>query len=260
MSRVTYFVLASVAAHLVLLGGLNALVSGTAPTPPRIVEVSALMQPPPPPAEPEPISEPPPEVDEPEEPQAPACPTPRPARRPAPVRRETPVEPQPPTPSPEPLEPEEPEPEDIASLAPPTADAPDVGVPGSTAASPALAATPRSGGNEGSGNGPSGSDGRTAAEPDPCEHVAAALRSRIEAIKTYPRWAQAMNITGTVRLTMRIGQDGRPRGVRVVGSSGHSRLDHHATDTARRVGGLPSGCRRPVSIPIRFDVVRSRRR
>ena len=214
-----------------------------------------MIQPPPPPVEQEPELEPSPEIENPEEPAAPSCPPPRRANR-SETRPPTPA----PEPPPEPQEQELEEPLQEESTPSPQAVPHGVG-PELQAAAPIPAGAPRSGSGEqpaGPSSGGSG-NGRTAAEPDPCESIAASLRSRIEAIKTYPRWAEAMNITGTVRLSMRIGQDGSPRGVRVVGTSGHSRLDRHAQDIARRVAGLPSDCRRPISIPLRFNVVRSRR-
>jgi TonB family protein len=95
---------------------------------------------------------------------------------------------------------------------------------------------------------------------DPCDRVAAALSRRIDATMTYPRWAEEMNVSGVVRLTLGVGRDGRPRGIRVTGTSGDTRLDRYAMDTARAVTGLPDGCSRPISIPVTFRINRSARR
>jgi TonB family protein len=69
-----------------------------------------------------------------------------------------------------------------------------------------------------------------------------------------------MNLTGRLNLSFRVGNDGRPRGIRVSGSTGHGGLDRYARDTARSLGGLPTGCSRQITFSVRFDLRRSSRR
>jgi len=122
----------------------------------------------------------------------------------------------------------------------------------------ALAPAPNSGSGRLASQGASPpSRSRRVAEPTPrrssdCTAAARAVHSQLSRLPT-PRWAGSLGVQGTVRLSLRVGQDGRARGVRVLGSSGNAALDRHIRDGARGIASLPA-CRRPIEVPVTLSL------
>lgn len=87
---------------------------------------------------------------------------------------------------------------------------------------------------------------------DTCRQVADVLVRRLHVAAPYPSWARSVGLEGRLELTLRVGRDGHPRGVRVVRSSGHEGLDRYALSAARGLGGLPEGCPRSINIPVTY--------
>jgi TonB family protein len=78
------------------------------------------------------------------------------------------------------------------------------------------------------------------------------MSRRLRVAAPYPEWARDLGLEGQLQITLRVGLDGRPRGVRLERSSGDDGLDRYALAAARQVAGLPPGCGQPISIPISF--------
>ena len=227
-----------------------------------VFQVSAVVVPPP--REPE-RPEPPPVVEEPEpEPE----PEPRTrARRPPPSRRQRP---EPPEPVEEPPEPVEEPPEPVEEPPEPVEERPDAPSEPVVPASPVESAPPTHRGaiasasaRPGSRASASGGDGararrRRASSHDgvSCDQVARVFARRLHATAPYPSWAEQMGLEGELVLRLRIGRDGRARGVRVSQTSGHRGLDRFALSAARRLEDLPSGCRRSFSVPVNYRLRR----
>jgi TonB family protein len=104
----------------------------------------------------------------------------------------------------------------------------------------------------GTGTGTRAGRGSRAPPRDVCPVVAAALSRRLGAA-AYPEWAGDLGLDGQLRLSLRVGQDGRPRGVRVERSSGDAGLDRYAATAARQIAGLPPGCSQAIVVPVRFQ-------
>lgn len=261
MRRLIPFIIVSVGAHalgFVVMRG----VLGEIEREETIFEVSALIRERPHVVEdspPEPV-EPSPAEAEPEErcdvsERAPRQ-APRLRRRPPELPAPTPAEPEPPTLTPEELPPVS---VDEPSSSPAQAEA---------AAEPSATPLPvsGSGGGSGSTSEPVGSSGegrlsgreggagrrRGSSEGDGCREAAIALARRARATLSYPRWAEQMRLEGVVELTLEIGHDGNPRGLRVARSTGSEALDRYALQNVRRLRGLPTGCQRRIRIPVRI--------
>ncbi len=258
MARLLPFVLSSLGAHLIVLVLLNQGLLVAQASEPRVFQVNAIVQPTP--STPHPAqdrSRPPeqsitPAADEPE---------PRPRLRPQRPRQQQPA-PSPPqeieetqdvqeveaAPAPTPLTSPR-----VESVAPSGQGQPQVGQRGHGEQETA----PSEGHSEG-GGGQGGGSGRGqgsggGAGSDSCQEVGTLLSRRLRTAAPYPSWALRMGIEGSIRLSLRIGRDGRPRGIRVVSTSGHDELDRHVLSAARQVTGLPQGCQRLIIVPFTYQ-------
>ena len=99
------------------------------------------------------------------------------------------------------------------------------------------------------------------AEPTRHErHYLAALATRINRRKYYPRMSRRLGEQGMAVLSFVIRRDGGLADIRIVDSSGHSRLDQAAVKTLHRVSPfepIPATIDRdewPISVPIVFSL------
>jgi protein TonB len=110
----------------------------------------------------------------------------------------------------------------------------------------------------GSGPQPRGAARRRRAPPgrnrNPCRASLAAVHSGLSSLD-YPGWLRDLALAGTVRISMRIGRDGRPRGVRLTSSSGQPALDRHAMSAVRRLRDIPT-CSRAITVPVQYEMSR----
>jgi len=89
-----------------------------------------------------------------------------------------------------------------------------------------------------------------AVSADPCRPALTALSSGLSQLD-FPAWMRGLGLGGTVRVALRIGRDGRPRGVRVARSSGDQGLDRHAAQAVRSLHDIPT-CSREITVPIEY--------
>lgn len=249
MVRLTPFILGSIGAHLLLVGVLCEHLFFS-PSSSEVLEINALFYEPPVEPEVEPL---PPEPEPVVEPPQPPVKTKRPRRRP---------------PRPQPQAEPEPQLEEQAEEPPQQQPAPVVSESQAQNVTPISSAPSQSGAAiSGSGRsssvasrGGSGVASRrrgNGSRGSQCRAAATAVSRQLRSVAPYPSWANSMGLEGQVLLNLRIGRDGRARGVRITQTSGYSRLDRYAINGARRLTGLPQGCSRPISVPIRFHHVRN---
>lgn len=135
-----------------------------------------------------------------------------------------------PEPRPEPKPEPQPAPKPVAKAPEPAAE--------DSAAQPAQAAAGKGGkaaaGNEGAAEVATASG---AAAANLRAEWGADIRARIERRKSYPRDGEGA--TGTVKLRIVVGADGRLRGVAVAASSGSDALDRAAVRAVERAGRFP---------------------
>ncbi len=88
--------------------------------------------------------------------------------------------------------------------------------------------------------------------PSAAERLAE-IQRRVQAAVVYPAIARKRSVEGTVDVSFRIAQDGRPGEVRVARSSGSATLDRAAERAVRDAAPLPRLLGR-VTVPVRFSL------
>lgn len=101
-----------------------------------------------------------------------------------------------------------------------------------------------------------------AAPPAPKVLPSSAVRYLVPPVLTYPRISRDLGESGTVRLKVLVDEQGRPREVQLVQSSGYSRLDQAATQAMRAARFQPhleDGVARSVWVvaPLTFQLEES---
>jgi|GEM_PF-3216398 len=125
----------------------------------------------------------------------------------------------------------------------PSSGAGSSGGQGSPFPGAASASSPR-GGGDGAWEGGASAEARA---------IAAKIRGAIEARKTYPEAARRRGSEGSVKLKIRVAEDGSLLGVDLARSSGSSILDRAATELAVSVFPIANAARRRLDMELSVD-------